>query len=249
MKSEGERQTRPARAQVRRWAGANLRPGGKAPFPTFALARFPFVRWCWICVVCCSSAFAVPVKIELPAETAVFKAGQGAELANGQCLVCHSVEYVIMQPPSPRPFWAASVKKMREKYGAVIADEQVEPLLNYLTKHYGVETTNNPSATVTTNGAPKSTTAAGSSAAPLGGEAVATKYFCVLCHDVNVKKIGPPFKDIAAKYRTDPEASKKVTEQVHNGGSGKWGPVVMPPFPMVTDAETKAVAEWILSQK
>ena len=202
-----------------------------------------------LCIAWCLPAIAAPVRIELPAETGVFKPGQGAELANGQCLVCHSVEYVTMQPISPRPFWAASVKKMRERYGAVISDDQVEPLLDYLTKHYGVETTNISPATVTTNGAPKAITVAGSSTTPLGGEAVATKYFCVLCHDVNAKKIGPPFKDVAAKYRTDPDAFKKVTEQVHNGGSGKWGPVVMPPFPMVSEAETKAVAEWILSRQ
>jgi len=33
------------------------------------------------------------------------------------------------------------------------------------------------------------------------------------------------------------------------GGSGKWGPIIMPPFPAVTDAETKALADWILSRK
>src|SRR5882762_5040399 len=43
------------------------------------------------------SLIASPVKIELPAETGVFKPAPGAELANGQCLVCHSVEYVVMQ--------------------------------------------------------------------------------------------------------------------------------------------------------
>ncbi len=248
MKSDGEPQTRQAGVPVRKWAGANLRPGANAHFLTFPLSLLRFARWCSICIVFCFSAFAAPVKIELPAETSVFKSGSGAELANGQCLVCHSVEYVTMQPISPRPFWAASVKKMREKYGAVISDQQVEPLLDYLMKHYGVETTNTSPATVTTNVEPRAITAAGSPTGPLGGEAVATKYFCVLCHDVNTKKIGPPFKDVAAKYRTDPDASKKVTEQVHHGGSGKWGPVVMPPFPMVTDAETKAVTEWILSR-
>jgi len=192
---------------------------------------------------------ASPVKIELPAETGVFKPGQGAELANGQCLVCHSVEYVVTQPPSPRAFWATSVKKMREKYGAAVADDQVEPLLDYLTKHYGVETTNAPPTTAATDVSPKAVTPAGSSTTAVGGEAVASKYFCVLCHDVNVKKIGPPFKDIAEKYRTDADAFTKVANQVHNGGSGKWGPIVMPPFPMVSDAETKAVANWILGVK
>jgi len=45
------------------------------------------------------------------------------------------------------------------------------------------------------------------------------------------------------------EAFEKIAEQIHKGGSGKWGPVIMPPFPTVSDAETKALTEWILSRK
>lgn len=190
---------------------------------------------------------ASPGKIDLPAETGVFKPAPGVELANGQCMSCHSVEYVVTQPPLPRTFWATSVKKMREKYGAAVAEDQVEPLLDYLTKHYGVETTNNAASAATTD-APKPVmlTPPGTQ---FSGAAVATNYWCLSCHDVSLKKVGPPYKDIAAKYRNDAEAFTKIAEQIHKGGSGKWGPVVMPPFPMVSEAETKAVAEWILNQK
>src|SRR5690349_16303892 len=80
-----------------------------------------------------------PVKITLPAETGVFKPGPGSEVANGQCLPCHSVDYVTMQPPMPRAFWAASVKKMREKFGAEIPEDQAELLVNYLVRNYGTE--------------------------------------------------------------------------------------------------------------
>ena len=51
----------------------------------------------------------------LPAETGAFKQDTGAEIANGQCLVCHSVEYVSTQPPFPRAFWKSSVQKMQVK--------------------------------------------------------------------------------------------------------------------------------------
>src|SRR6266550_4387883 len=203
-----------------------------------------FGVWCLTSGVWCFSAFAAPLKIELPPETGVFKPAPGVELANGQCLVCHSVEYVVTQPPSPRAFWATSVKKMREKYGAAVAEEQVEPLLDYLTKHYGVEATNS-AASAATLPKPVTFTPPGT---PIRGAAVATNYWCLSCHDLTAKKVGPPYKDIAAKYRNDPEAYAKIAEQVQKGGSGKWGPVVMPPFPMVSEAETKAVAEWILSQ-
>jgi mono/diheme cytochrome c family protein len=77
------------------------------------------------------------VKIELPPEKGAFKIGPGVELAQGNCLICHSVEYVTSQPRLDRKFWEASVKKMREKYGAPIADEAVAALVDYLVATYG----------------------------------------------------------------------------------------------------------------
>jgi cytochrome c len=64
---------------------------------------------------------------------------------------------------------------------------------------------------------------------------------------VSVKIVGPAYKDIAAKYRNDAEARQKISEQIHKGGSGKWGPIIMPPFPQVSEAETKALTDWILN--
>ena len=230
---------------MRKWAGGRPKSSNIVHLPTLSLSHFRFALWCLLCVVGRFSSFAAPLKIDLPPETNVFKPAPGVELANGQCLVCHSVEYVVTQPPSPRAFWATSVKKMREKYGAAVAEEQVEPLLDYLTKHYGVETTNN-AASAKTVAKPITLTPPGT---PISGAAVATNYWCLSCHDISAKKVGPPYKDIAAKYRNDPDADTKIAEQVQKGGSGKWGPVVMPPFPMVSEAETKAVAEWILRQR
>jgi cytochrome c len=64
-----------------------------------------------------------------------------------------------------------------------------------------------------------------------------------------VKIVGPAYKDIAAKYAQDAQAPVKISEQIHKGGSGKWGSIIMPPFPTVTDGETKALTEWIMSRK
>jgi cytochrome c551/c552 len=183
------------------------------------------------------------VKIELPPETAFFKPGPGSELANAQCLTCHSVEYVLAQPPLPQTFWTSSVKKMREKFGASIPDDQVAPLVRYLTENYGVAT--NSSTTV-----PPATDqkAAPAPVQPGSVETLATKYGCLSCHNVNVKIVGPAYKDIAAKYRNDPAALEKISQQIQDGGSGKWGPVGMPPFPMLTGAEVKMLGDWIMSQ-
>src|SRR5712671_1516330 len=87
---------------------------------------------------------ALALDIQLPPETTAFKQDPGAEIANAQCLICHSVEYVTMQPPMPRPFWKSSVQKMQQKYGAPIPDAQVEELADYLARNYGVTTNSAP---------------------------------------------------------------------------------------------------------
>jgi len=177
------------------------------------------------------------LKISLPPETGVFKPGPGSELANGQCLTCHSVEYVVTQPPMQRAAWAASVKKMREKYGANIPEETVEPLVSYLTANYGVQT-NGAAVAASTTKAAESLTA----------DELATRFGCLSCHKVDVKHVGPALKDVAAKYRKDPKATEQILKQIHDGGSGKWGATVMPPFPMLSEAESQKLADWVMRQ-
>lgn len=197
----------------------------------------------WIFAALFLSALNISIagvlKIELPPETASFKPGPAAGLANGQCLTCHSVEYVAMQPPLSQKGWTAEVKKMREKYGAKIPEDQIGSIVNYLVQAYGVATNGEPTMAPATNLQP---------AANLSVVALATRYGCLSCHSINAKIVGPAYKDVAVKYRNDPQAFEKIAAQIHNGGSGKWGSVLMPPFPMVSDAEVKMLADWILSQ-
>jgi hypothetical protein len=82
-------------------------------------------------------ALAAEKKIELPAEPMKFKEGKGSELAMAYCYTCHSVEYIATQPPMPRKFWEATVLKMRDKFGAPLPEESVQPLIDYLTAAYG----------------------------------------------------------------------------------------------------------------
>jgi sulfite dehydrogenase len=185
---------------------------------------------------------AAALDIKLPPETAAFKQDAGAEIANGQCLTCHSVEYVVIQPPMQRAFWKAEVQKMQQKYGAQIPEEQVEAVVDYLTKNYGVTTNTTQTASVLS---PASTVQAHAADA----QQIATKYGCLGCHNPAVKLVGPAYRDIAAKYKTDPAALAKIDEQIHKGGSGKWGPIIMPPFPQITAGETRILADWILGLK
>jgi sulfite dehydrogenase (cytochrome) subunit B len=89
----------------------------------------------------CMAAFALEAAEEwkLPPETAVLKPGTGADLVTAQCLICHSAEYISTQPRMNRAAWTASVQKMREKFGAPIATNTVDRLVEYLVTAYGPE--------------------------------------------------------------------------------------------------------------
>jgi cytochrome c551/c552 len=187
-----------------------------------------------------SIAHAEPVKIELPLETAVYKQAPGADLANAQCLTCHSAEYISTQPLMPRAFWKASVDKMIGKYGAPVPAEQVDALADYLSKNYGTDATN---AAIASTPVKEISTSVGGDAKQL-----MQKSGCFNCHMLDKKFIGPSYKDVAGKYKGNPEALAKVSHQITQGGSGLWGPIPMPPFKQLSEGEVKMVATWILGQ-
>ena len=81
---------------------------------------------------------AEEVKITLPSETSTFKAGKGVELAQAHCIMCHSTEYIAIQPPMPRAFWEGVVKKMTEKFGAPTPADKMAAIADYLSATYGV---------------------------------------------------------------------------------------------------------------
>ena len=72
------------------------------------------------------------VEVGLPVSEAVFPPGNGADIANGQCRVCHSAGMALRQPPLSQDDWAGEINKMRSAYGAPIPADQVEALARYL---------------------------------------------------------------------------------------------------------------------
>lgn len=102
-----------------------------------------------ICMLLVASTLAPcsasALDIQLPPETTVFKPSElpGYELAQRNCMTCHSVHYIQSQPPaSPRSYWEATVKKMKVPFGAKIADEDIPAIVDYLVKTYGAERSN-----------------------------------------------------------------------------------------------------------
>jgi mono/diheme cytochrome c family protein len=72
------------------------------------------------------------VAVELPASKTLFPAGDGADIANGQCLICHSAGMVLRQPPLTQDEWRSEVNKMRNAFGAPLPADQVDALVRYL---------------------------------------------------------------------------------------------------------------------
>jgi len=76
---------------------------------------------------------------------------------------------------------------------------------------------------------------------------LAQKNVCMACHNVDKKLVGPAYQDIAKKYAGQKDAAAHLAKSIQAGGSGKWGPVPMPPQAALSDADASILAIWILA--
>jgi cytochrome c len=81
--------------------------------------------------------------------------------------------------------------------------------------------------------------AAGIAMAQSGADVVKAKG-CLNCHDVSAKKVGPAYKDVAAKYKGDANAGGMLAAKLKEGKSH--------PKVAASDAEIKAAVEYVLSR-
>ena len=81
--------------------------------------------------------------------------------------------------------------------------------------------------------------AAGVVFAQSGADVVKAKG-CLTCHAVDQKKVGPAYKDVAAKYKGDANAAGMLAAKLKDG---KGHPKVA-----ASDAELKAAVEYVLSR-
>jgi cytochrome c len=84
----------------------------------------------------------------------------------------------------------------------------------------------------------------------LAGPELASKHYCMTCHDMEKQKMGPSFKAIATQYKMGlgcekEDASAKLTEGILEGSKGKWGKIPMPPQ-KIPPADAQALSKWIL---
>ena len=79
-------------------------------------------------------------------------------------------------------------------------------------------------------------TAAGTASAQ---EALAKSSGCLTCHDIATKKMGPAFKDVAAKNKGKADAEAKLVAKV---SGAKDHPKVT-----ASEGDVKSVVKWVLS--
>ena len=72
------------------------------------------------------------VTVVLPAGDRMFPTGPGSDVANDNCLACHSAGMVLNQPALPKTAWEAEVNKMRDAYKAPIDAKDVNAIIDYL---------------------------------------------------------------------------------------------------------------------
>lgn len=80
-------------------------------------------------------------------------------------------------------------------------------------------------------------------------EALAKKSGCLMCHSVAVKKVGPAFKDVAAKYKGNPDAEKALYQHLTTHPKVKMGGAEQAHDSLKTknDADIYNVIRWMLT--
>jgi len=77
--------------------------------------------------------------ITLPPDNpfAQLKPGPGSEVAQRQCQLCHSTDYIVMQPHGDAKQWQGVVTKMMKVFGAPVTDAEAKTIVEYLSTAYG----------------------------------------------------------------------------------------------------------------
>ena len=72
------------------------------------------------------------LKVNFPTSATLFPAGKGSEIANANCLICHSSGMALRQPPLTVDEWRSEITKMKTAFGAPIPADQIDELADYL---------------------------------------------------------------------------------------------------------------------
>lgn len=72
-------------------------------------------------------------------ETLQLAEGRGKEIAATRCVTCHSLDYLQMNASvMDRAGWERSVRKMIDRFGAPISEEDARTIVEYLSAKYSM---------------------------------------------------------------------------------------------------------------
>ena len=83
---------------------------------------------------------------------------------------------------------------------------------------------------------------------PADVQELVDRYGCMSCHGLLHRQVGPGFAQIADRYRADPGATTTLATRLRTGTVGRWGRLVMPRQPHMTEAESLALSRWVLTR-
>jgi len=217
-------------------------------------------------------------EVTLVAASAPQTSMTGEKVYQDVCKVCHEAGLVGAPKLGDKAAWVPRIKRgidalhtnaikgtdkgMPPKGGnRDLADIEVQRAVVYMANRSGASFKEPPApAAPATAAAPSGATAvtAAATAAPAkpgapldlkAAEALMQKAGCEACHAIDKKLVGPPYVDVAAKYKGDAGANAKLAQKIKAGGAGVWGQIPMPPNPQVPDDDIKALVSWILALK
>lgn len=201
-----------------------------------------------------AAVLAAPADIQLLPETVQLRPSTlpGFAIATQKCAICHSADYVSYQPPGmSQAQWTAEMAKMQHMYGAPISDEEVRQIGAYLAVAYGSAKADDAAVLAVTTAKPAAAAPVSPSSqasAQVDVQALFSKNACLSCHGLTQKIIGPGYREVAEKYRSDPQAQSVLETSIRNGSAGKWGPAPMPAYATLQPEEIRALAEFVRKQ-
>jgi cytochrome c551/c552 len=201
-------------------------------------ARAPFAV---LSVVAAAAAISVglavaPIHAQQPEPSKTLITGKGADLTMAKCAICHDITHVTRSRLT-RDEWDDNIKVMIAR-GMPIEPHEIPVVLEYLATYYNRDKPP-PAAEAA---------APATSSEPAAVERVLAANGCTACHTLDKPLVGPAFREVAAKYRSQAGAAAQLARKVKEGGAGTWGAVPMPAHPQLSDDEALRLAAWVLQQ-
>ena len=73
---------------------------------------------------------------------------------------------------------------------------------------------------------------------------------CFTCHKIDEPLTGPPYRDVANKYASEPDTIvSHLAQKVISGGGGVWGQVPMTPHPTLSKEDAETMVKYVLLLK